>query len=621
MINNIYKKINFTSLYKSSQQIPPLFRLKFNRQFLIHRYPYIRPTCKYFHINNNMEQNQSQTQNVNEDQFTFVKDESDPLSNKYGILEFIQSQSNPEERYNIKWSRVKELNEELDGTTIKMRVRLQRNRIKGKGGFLVLRDGVFTVQAVMFVAEGEISEQMIKFAEKIRYESLVDVEGIVKKVEKPIESCSQTQVEIQVKTLFLVSSAMSKLPFQMEDANRKGNPEDENDEILEHPNNPSTTQETKQETTETTSTTSETTTDSTNSKKADKKAAKEAKKAEKKAQQADTKKGIIVGVKTRLDNRVLDLRVPATQSLMKLQSGVSQLFREFMYKNQFTEIHSPKLISGASEGGSNVFKLKYFDQNACLAQSPQLYKQMAIIGDFDRVFEVAPVFRAENANTNRHLCEFNGLDMEMTIKIHFFEILDVIHDLFYYIYENLPVRYAHEMNIIANQYPFEPMKFSKTPVRLTFKEGCDLLKTAGVEQSVHEDLDTINEATLGRLVKEKFDTDFYVLYKYPKSARPFYTMPDPEDSNFTNSYDAFIRGEEVLSGAQRIHSYELLMTKVVEKGMSPETLKDYLNAFKLGAPAHGGAGIGLERVQKLFAGFRNIKRCCLFPRDPKRLTP
>jgi len=326
-------------------------------------------------------------------------------------------------------------------------------------------------------------------------------------------------------------------------------------------------------------------------------------------------------MKTRLDHRVLDLRVSATQALMRLQSGVGYLFREFLYNNGFVEIHTPKLISGTSEGGTNVFKLKYFEQDACLAQSPQLYKQMAVIGDMERVFEIGPVFRAENSFTPRHLCEFTGLDIEMSFKVHYFEVLDVIGDLFYHIFEGLNNKFSHELNIVAQQYPFEPVKFSKKVVKLDFKEGVELLKQAGVTQKIDEDLDTINEATLGKIVREKYDTDFYILYRYPKSARPFYTMPDPEDDNFTNSYDAFIRGEEILSGAQRVHSYELLYKKVVEKGINPETLKDYLNAFKLGAPPHGGCGIGLERVVKLFAGIKNIKKTVMFPRDPTRLTP
>ena len=324
---------------------------------------------------------------------------------------------------------------------------------------------------------------------------------------------------------------------------------------------------------------------------------------------------------TRLDNRVFDLRVPTTQAIFKLQSGVAHLFREYLDSKDFIEIHSPKLIGGASEGGSNVFKFKYFNQDACLAQSPQLYKQMCIIADFKRVYEIGPVFRAENSFTSRHLCEFTGLDLEMEIKEHFFEVLDILGELFYFIFKGLNERYAKELEIVNNQYPFEPLILTPEVLKLPWTEGIKLLTENGFKQDINEDLDTENEKALGKLVRDKYKTDFYILYGYPKSARPFYTMPDPKDENFTNSFDAFIRGEEVLSGAQRIHDYDLLLQKIKEKEINPETLSDYLNAFKLGAPAHGGAGIGLERVVKLFIGLGNIKKCVLFPRDPKRLKP
>ena len=335
------------------------------------------------------------------------------------------------------------------------------------------------------------------------------------------------------------------------------------------------------------------------------------------------KKDIVVKMKTRLDNRVMDLRVPTTQAIFKVQSGVCHLFREFLDSKGFTEIHTPKLIAGASEGGANVFKMKYFGTDACLAQSPQLYKQMCIIGDMKKVYEIGAVFRAENSMTSRHLCEFTGLDFEMEIKEHYFEVLDVIGELFYHIFEGLNKNYKKEIETVNSQYPFEPLVYSKEALKLDFKEGCKLLEENGYHQSINDDLDTENEKQLGRLVKEKYNTDFYILYGYPKSARPFYTMPDPHTDfdSFTNSYDAFIRGEEVLSGAQRIHDYDLLLKKVNEKGINPSTLKDYLDSFKLGAPPHGGAGIGLERVVKLFLGIKNIKKCVMFPRDPKRLTP
>jgi nondiscriminating aspartyl-tRNA synthetase len=538
-----------------------------------------------------------------EKKFTFIHDETDTLKDRYGVYTLNMSQTDPETRYTTKRTKISNLTKDQANKTFRIRARLQRSRIKGKGGFIVLRDGFNTLQAVMFVGE-EVSKQMLKFVDMIPLESIVEVEGVLKTVEKPVESCTQQDVELSVNYIFLVSEAMSVLPFQLEDANRKGLPDDEEDTGNE---------EKKLELEKKESTTSESNIDK-------KKKKKEEKKKEEKEKEGE-KKEIIVSLKTRLDHRVLDLRVAANQAIFRLQSGICQLFREFLYKNDFVEIHTPKLIAGSSEGGANIFKLKYFEQDSCLAQSPQLYKQMAVIGGIERVMEIGPVFRAENANTPRHMCEFTGLDIEMAFQDHYFEVLDVISDLFVYIFDGVHERYAFELNVIANQYPFEKIKYLPKSVKLTYEEGVKLLAKAGVTQSLYEDLDTENEKLLGKLVREEYHTDFYILYRYPKSARPFYTMPCPDDDNFTNSYDAFIRGEEILSGAQRIHVYDLLLNKVKDKGINPDTLKDYINSFKLGAPPHGGCGIGLERVVKLITGFKNIKKCCMFPRDPKRLTP
>lgn len=530
--------------------------------------------------------------------FTFTHDESDQHKDKYGVLPFINSSTDPNNRYQTKWTCFIDISEELVGKVIKCRCRIQRTRGKGKSAFLVLRDILDTAQGVLFTGD-EVSPQMIKFICSIPHESLVDVEALVTKVDKPIESCTISNYELQIKKFFLVVPCVNVLPFQIEDANRKTQKgmEDEPEKAQEKP----------QETTE--------------EKKDEKKDKKDKKEKKDKDKDKKEKVEIIVKSDTRFDNRVLDLRVAATQSMMRLQSAVGQLYREYLYKENFIEIHSPKLIGGASEGGTNVFKLKYFDREACLAQSPQLYKQMSVIGGIEKVFEIAPVFRAENSNTSRHLCEFTMLDLEMTFKEHYFEITDTINKLFVHIFNGLKTRFKHELNIVANQYPFELIEYPEELVKLSFHEGVALLKENGIEQDINEDLDTVNERILGELVKKKYGTDFYLLHRYPKSARPFYTMPDPQDPNFTNSYDAFIRGEEILSGAQRIHDYDMLYQKVVEKGINPETLKDYINAFKLGAPPHGGAGIGLERVVKLFIGFGNVKRCCLFPRDPSRLSP
>lgn len=172
---------------------------------------------------------------------------------------------------------------------------------------------------------------------------------------------------------------------------------------------------------------------------------------------------------TRLDNRVIDLRTVAKQAIFRVSSGVCQLFREFLYKENFMEIHTPKLIGGTSEGGANVFRLDYFGKQGCLAQSPQLYKQMCINADFDRVFEIAPVFRAENSFTHRHMCEFTGLDIEMSIKEHYFEALELFGELFAYIFHGLETRYGKELEAIKTQYPFEPFKMKYPVVKLTFE--------------------------------------------------------------------------------------------------------------------------------------------------------
>lgn len=268
-----------------------------------------------------------------------------------------------------------------------------------------------------------------------------------------------------------------------------------------------------------------------------------------------------------------------------------------------------------------MFKLKYFNEEACLAQSPQLYKQMVLCGDFKKVFEIGPVFRAEDSNTNRHLCEFTGLDIEMEFKEHYFEILDVLSDLFVYIFEGLEKRFGKELAAVCDQYPFEPFKCKTPALRLNFKEGVKLLDEHGYKQDPLQDLNTENEKALGKLVREKYDTDFYMLYGYPTNARPFYTMLDPHDPNYTNSYDFFMRGEEITSGAQRIHEPEFLKERAIAHNIPPETIQEYIDSFKYGAPPHGGCGIGLERVVKLYCGISNIRKCSLFPRDPKRLRP
>lgn len=330
----------------------------------------------------------------------FVKDPNDPCADKFGDKELNRSQGDPELRFQKKYTAVKDLNSELADQEVRVRCRVHNSRAKGKSCFLVCRESFATVQAVLFVNES-ISKGMVTFSGKIPKESIIEIVGLVTVPENPIAGCSQ-QVELQVKEIWCLNKSVPYLPFQIEDASRQ---------VLDQE------AESRQNT---------------------------AQEEEKK----DGEKMPVVNQDVRLNNRIIDLRVPTNQAIFRIQSGVCQIYREFMLKNDFIEIHSPKLISGASEGGANVFQFKYFEQDACLAQSPQLYKQMALCADFQRVFEIGPVFRAENSNTNRHLCEFTGLDMEMEFKDHYFEVLDLIGELMIYLVNQLKERYSREMAII-----------------------------------------------------------------------------------------------------------------------------------------------------------------------------
>uniref|UniRef100_A0A3Q3E5G0 Aspartate--tRNA ligase, cytoplasmic n=1 Tax=Labrus bergylta TaxID=56723 RepID=A0A3Q3E5G0_9LABR len=310
-----------------------------------------------------------------------------------------------------------------------------------------------------------------------------------------------------------------------------------------------------------------------------------------------------------------------SQAIFRLQSGVCQLFRDTLTQKGFVEIQTPKIISAASEGGANVFTVSYFKTSAYLAQSPQLYKQMCICADFDKVFCVGPVFRAEDSNTHRHLTEFVGLDIEMAFNYHYHEVIESITDTMVQIFKGLRDNFQTEIQTVNKQFPSEPFKFLEPTLRLEYTEALAMLHEAGVEMGDEEDLSTPNEKLLGRLVKEKYDTDFYVLDKYPLAVRPFYTMPDPNNPKYSNSYDMFMRGEEILSGAQRVHDAQLLTERAIHHQIDLEKIKAYIDSFRYGAPPHGGGGIGLERVCMLYLGLHNIRQTSMFPRDPKRLTP
>lgn len=481
----------------------------------------------------------------------------------YGKLPLNQSQSRPRRSR----TQIASLTPELDGQPVLLRARVQTSRMQGsKMVFFVLRQRIDSVQALLTVSEGKVSKQMAKWAGGLAMESIVLVEGTVKKAPEIIKSATVGNVEIHISQIHLISGIEGILPFSVEDASR---PELEAEE----------------------------------------------------SEEAQFKRVLL---DTRLNNRVVDLRTTTNQAVFKLQHAIGNFFRDYLDGQGFTEIHSPKLQGAATESGASVFKVSYFKGNAYLAQSPQLAKQMAIAADFERVYEIGPVFRAEDSNTHRHMTEFIGLDLEMTIEEHYHEVLELLDGLFLHMFRSLRQKYSKEIETVRKQFPADEFKWREGPegtLKLSFKEAVDLLVEDGVPREALDDIDTPSEKRLGRIVREKYETDYFIIDKFPMGLRPFYTMPDPEDPTLSNSYDFFMRGEEILSGAQRVHDATMLAENMRAKGIDPATMSFYLDAFRMGCPPHGGGGIGLERVLMLFLKLNNIRRASLFPRDPKRLEP
>lgn len=336
-----------------------------------------------------------------------------------------------QERTGIKYEEISQINGSRVGETVVIRARVHTSRATGsKMCFFVFRQGVATIQGIITVNSDTISKQMVKWCTGITAESIVLVEGKISKPIEEVKSCTISDAELAIQKIHVVSEVKERLAFSLEDASRP---------VTEY-------------------------------------------------EQEDTQL-VKVNLDTRLDNRVLDLRTTTNNAIFRLQSAVCLLFREFLVSKNFIEIHTPKLIGAASEGGANVFKLSYFNKtNAYLAQSPQLYKQMCIAADFGRVFEIAPVFRAEDSNTHRHMTEFVGLDMEMAFNEHYHEVVDLLDEMFVYIFTNLKARYRTEIEAVKRQYPFEDFEFLPKTLRLRYSEGIQMLREAGVEIGDLDDL-------------------------------------------------------------------------------------------------------------------------------------
>ncbi len=324
-----------------------------------------------------------------------------------------------------------------------------------------------------------------------------------------------------------------------------------------------------------------------------------------------------VNLDTRLDYRWLDIRNEKNMLVRQIESTLTEGMREFLYKNNFTEIHSPKLIGTASESGSSVFEVKYFNDKAYLAQSPQFYKQMALAAGLDRVFEVGPVFRAENSNTNRHATEFTGFDLEFSYIDSYEDVMSLEEDLLIAGLTKVKEKYGEKIKeifgteVVIPTKPFPRMKLKDLYQEMHDKYGFDI-----PEHDIG-DMNAEAEKLTFKIAQEKFNSEFMFITDYAATKRPFYHMRD--ENGVLQGYDLIWRGTEITSGAQREHRYEKLVENANEKGLKDD-VKFYLQFFKYGCPPHGGFGIGLDRLTMLLLGL-TIKETQFIFRGPNRLNP
>ncbi|ELA41691.1 aspartate-tRNA ligase [Vittaforma corneae ATCC 50505] len=449
------------------------------------------------------------------------------------------------------------LEDQLIGQEARIRGFISTMRTTRSVVFLTVRDRLDTVQAII-VKNKKFNEDLFSL-KTLCPECYVECVGKVKGVNPLVFSCTKQNIEIELSSLQVLGPVIEQLPFSLKDASATEEERKENESIC------------------------------------------------------------AVAYNIRLDNRFLDLRMPQTQAIVRIMDGVMSLFREYLRRQKFIEIKTTKIIQSGSEGGSNLFSIDYFDRKAFLAQSPQLYKQMAIIGGLKRVFEIGHVYRAEQSNINRYLSEFTGLDIEMELEGTYVDVIKFIHAIFVFIFDSLKGEYSRELDIIRKYRSFEDIKYGKDPLVVSHKECVDILKKKGQNISYNEDFNREQEKMLGSEIKEMHGTDIFVIIGYPASERAFYTYVDEDGS--TRSYDFILRGEEILSGAQRITSYEKLKAAILRKGIPVESLNNYLEPFKFGAPPHAGCGIGFERLLKSYFGFDDIRYFSLFPRDPNRIYP
>lgn len=327
-------------------------------------------------------------------------------------------------------------------------------------------------------------------------------------------------------------------------------------------------------------------------------------------------KRVDTSLENLLNYRPITLRNEKERAIFKLQEGICNGFRSFLLENKFTEIHSPKLVYAGAEGGANIFTVNYFGKEVYLAQSPQFYKQM-MVGVFERVFEIGPVFRAEKHDTSRHLNEYTSVDFEMGYIKGFEDIMQMEVQMLKYTLNKLKERYSYELDLLEVDLP----EISGIP-SIRFMEAKELIaRIYKRDIKDFEDFEPEEEKLLSELIKKQTGSEFVFVTHYPSKKRPFYAMDDPDNPSETLSFDLLFRGLEVTTGGQRIHVYNQQLDKMRQRNMNISLFDSYLMLHKYGVPPHGGLGLGLERFTSRLLNQENVRLATLFPRDINRVVP
>ncbi|MDB5225419.1 MAG: Aspartate--tRNA ligase [Candidatus Adlerbacteria bacterium] len=325
--------------------------------------------------------------------------------------------------------------------------------------------------------------------------------------------------------------------------------------------------------------------------------------------------GYNLDLPTQLDHRALTLRHPRNQAIFKVQAVIIDSFREFMKSQDFFEFQAPSIVPATAEGGAEVFKVKYFDKDAYLSQSPQLYKQIVMTA-FERVFSVNKIFRAEPSQTTRHLTEVVSLDAEMAFIESWTDIRDMIEHTVRFILMSVSTKCEAELKLLKVELP---VMLEKTPTMSLTEAQEKIFTKTGRDPRGDKDLSTQDEQDLCAIIKEETGSDFVFVYGYPTKQKPFYVYPNPENPEFNEGVDLIGRGREWLSGGRRINDYAQLMKHVEEWEMDPKKIEMFLEAFRYGAPPEGGFAFGAERITMQILNLENIREATMFPRDMNRI--